>query len=49
MGKFFDFGVDFSVPEDVNQDNQRISDDDIILWRIKYQCSDYTKCPVASK
>ena len=29
MGKFFDFGVDFSVPEDVNQDNQRISDDDI--------------------
>ena len=29
MGKFFDFGVDFSVPEDVNQDNQRISGDDI--------------------
>ena len=29
MGKFFDFGVDFPVPEDVNQDNQRISDDDI--------------------
>ena len=29
MGVFFDFGVDFSVPEDVNQDNQRISDDDI--------------------
>ena len=29
MGKFFDFGVGFSVPEDVNQDNQRISEDDI--------------------
>ena len=29
MGEFFDFGVDFSVPEDVNQDNQCISDDDI--------------------